>query len=122
MAKIVSAEEYTDYERVLDEEATEAARQKAIKEKKFLKDGVTPKYTRRYQTIPVIKKKCVVHDEETEVKNTLFDGEMLAESSILPSWVNGMALLREHFFKACAIRCEIPVSYTHLTLPTTYSV
>ena len=31
MAKIVSAEEYTDYERVLDEEATEAARQKAIK-------------------------------------------------------------------------------------------
>lgn len=107
MAKIVSAEEYTDYERVLDEEATEAARQKAIKEKKFLKDGVTPKYTRRYKTIPVIKKKCVVHDEETEVKNTLFDGEMLAESSILPSWVNGMALLREHFFKACAIRCEI---------------
>ncbi len=107
MAKIVSAEEYTDYERVIDEEATEAARQKAIKEKKFLKDGVTPKYTRRYKTIPVIKKKCVVHDEETEVKNTLFDGEMLAESSILPSWVNGMALLREHFFKACAIRCEI---------------
>ena len=107
MAKIVSAEEYTDYERVLNEEATEAARQKAIKEKKFLKDGVTPKYTRRYKTIPVVKKKCVVHDEETEVKNTLFDGEMLAESSILPSWVNGMSLLREHFFKACAIRCEI---------------
>lgn len=107
MAKIVSAEEYTDYERVLDEEATEAARQKAIKEKKFLKDGVTPKYTRRYKTVPVIKKKCVVHDEETEVKNTLFDGEMLADSSILPSWVNGMALLREHFFKACAIRCKI---------------
>ncbi len=107
MAKIVSAEEYTDYERVIDEEATEAARQKAIKEKKFLKDGITPKYTRRYKTVPVIKKKCVVHDEETEVKNTLFDGEMLAESSILPSWVNGMALLREHFFKACAIRCEI---------------
>lgn len=111
MAKIVSAEEYTDYERVLDEEATEAARQKAIKEKKFLKDGVTPKYTRRYKTIPVIKKKCVVHDEETEVKNTLFDGEMLTESSILPSWVNGMALLREHFFKACAIRCEIQLFF-----------
>lgn len=107
VAKIVKAEEYTDFERVLDEEATEKARLKAIKEKKYLKDGVTPKYTRRYKTIPVIKKKCVVHDEETEVKNTLFDGEMLAESSILPSWVNGMALLREHFFKACAIRCEI---------------
>ena len=111
MAKIVSAEEYTDYERVIDEEATEAARQKAIKEKKFLKDGVTPKYTRRYKTVPVIKKKCVVHDEETEVKNTLFDGEMIVESSILPSWVNGMALLREHFFKACAIRGKIQLFF-----------
>ena len=111
MAKIVSAEEYTDYERVIDEEATEAARQKAIKEKKFLKDGITPKYTRRYKTVPVIKKKCVVHDEETEVKNTLFDGEMIVESSILPSWVNGMALLREHFFKACAIRGKLQLFF-----------
>lgn len=111
MAKIVKAEEYTDYERILDEEATDAAMQKAIKGKKFLKDGVTPKYTRRYKTVPVTKKKCVVHDEETEVKNTLWDGMMIAESSILPSWVNGMALLREHFFKACAIRGEIQLFF-----------
>ena len=111
MAKIVKAEEYTDYGKVVDEEATEAARQKAIREKKFLKDGVTPKYTKRYKLIEVKKKKCVVTDEETEVKNTLWDGEALAESSILPDWVNGMALLRNHFFKACAIRTNIQLFF-----------
>ena len=111
MAKIVKAEEYTDYEKVVDEEATEAAKQKAIREKKFLKDGVTPKYTKRYKLIEVKKKKCVVTDEETEVKNTLWDGEALAESSILPDWVNGMALLRNHFFKACAIRTNIQLFF-----------
>lgn len=111
MAKIVKAEEYTDYEKVVDEEATEVARQKAIREKKFLKDGVTPKYTKRYKLIEVKKKKCVVTDEETEVKNTLWDGEALAESSILPDWVNGMALLRNHFFKACAIRTNIQLFF-----------
>ena len=111
MAKIVKAEEYTDYEKVVDEEATEAAKQKAIREKKFLKDGVTPKYTKRCKLIEVKKKKCVVTDEETEVKNTLWDGEALAESSILPDWVNGMALLRNHFFKACAIRTNIQLFF-----------
>lgn len=111
MAKIVKAEEYTDYEKVVDEEVTEAARQKAIREKKFLKDGVTPKYTKRYKLIEVKKKKCVVTDEETKVKNTLWDGEALAESSILPDWVNGMALLRNHFFKACAIRTNIQLFF-----------
>lgn len=111
MAKIVKAEEYTDYEKIVDEEATEAARQKAIREKKFLNDGITPKYTKRYKLIEVKKKKCVVTDEETEVKNTLWDGEALAESSILPDWVNGMALLRNHFFKACAIRTNIQLFF-----------
>lgn len=107
MAKIVKAEEYIDQEKVIDEEATEAARQKAIREGKFLKDGVTPKYTRRYKKIDVVKKKCVVVDEETEVKNTMWDGEALIESDILPEWVNGMALLRNHFFKACGVRTYI---------------
>lgn len=52
----------------MDETATEIAKQRAIAEGKFLKDGVTPKYTKRYKRVNVIKKKCVVHDEETEVK------------------------------------------------------
>lgn len=107
MAKIVKAEEYIDQEKVIDEEATEAAKQKAIYEGKFLKDGITPKYTRRYKKVDVIKKKCVVVDEETELKNTMWDGEALIESDILPEWVNGMALLRNHFFKACGVRTYI---------------
>lgn len=107
MAKIVKAEEYIDQEKVIDEEATEAAKQKAISEGNFLKDGITPKYTRRYKKVDVIKKKCVVVDEETELKNTMWDGEALIESNILPEWVNGMALLRNHFFKACGVRTYI---------------
>jgi len=107
MAKIVKAEEYIDQEKVIDEEATEAAKQKAISEGKFFKDGITPKYTRRYKKVDVIKKKCVVVDEETELKNTMWDGEALIASDILPEWVNGMALLRNHFFKACGVRTYI---------------
>jgi len=52
-------------------------------------------------------KKCVVNKEQIEVKNTLWDGMMLIESSILPPWVNGMALLRNHFFKSCGFRTHI---------------
>lgn len=111
IAKIVKAEDYVVQEKVLDETATEIAKQRAIREGKFLKDGVTPKYTKRYKRVNVTKKKCVVHDEETEVKNTLWDGEMLIESDILPEWVNGMALLRQHFFKACGIRTHIQLFF-----------
>lgn len=50
------------------------------------------------------QKKCVVSQEETGVKNTLWDGMMLIESSTLPSWTNGMALLRNHLFKSCAFK------------------
>lgn len=53
------------------------------------------------------RKKCVVHREETDVKNTLWDGMALVESSVLPDWCNGMALLRNHFFKACAFKTYI---------------
>lgn len=54
-----------------------------------------------------VKKKCVVDRKKTDVKNTLFDGQGLIESSILPSYVNGMVLLRNHFFKACFFRTHI---------------
>ena len=50
---------------------------------------------------------CVVEREETDVKNTLWDGMALIESGIMPPWCNGMALLRNHFFKACAFRTYI---------------
>lgn len=53
------------------------------------------------------KKRCVVHREETDIKNTLWDGMALIETSVLPEWCNGMALLRNHFFKACAFKAKI---------------
>lgn len=50
------------------------------------------------------KKKCMVCQEETEVKNTVWDGMGIIENDILPEWINGMALLRNHLFKMCGIR------------------
>lgn len=53
------------------------------------------------------QKKCIVTDEKREVKNTIWDGMMLIESDVLPNWVNGMALMRNHLFKACGFRSNI---------------
>ena len=53
------------------------------------------------------KKKCIVERKEVDVKNTLWDGMALLESSVMPDWCNGMALLRNHFFKACGFRTNI---------------
>ena len=57
------------------------------------------------------KKKCVVVQEETTVKNTIWDGMGIIESDILPEWVNGMALLRNHLFKMCGIRGHIQMFF-----------
>lgn len=55
----------------------------------------------------VCKKKCAVFRENRSIKNTVWDGMALIESKILPKWVNGMVLLRNHLFKACALRTHI---------------
>lgn len=58
-----------------------------------------------------IKKKCVVSREETEVKNTVWDGMGLIECDPqyfkLPDFVNGMMLMRNHMFKVCNVKCYI---------------
>ena len=60
---------------------------------------------------PIIQKKCVVVEEKRQVKNTIWDGMALIEADQkyfnLPSYVNGMALLRNHLFKACAFKAYI---------------
>lgn len=53
------------------------------------------------------RKRCTVHREETDVKNTLWDGMALIETTVMPDKCNGMALLRNHFFKACGFRTNI---------------
>ncbi len=57
------------------------------------------------------KKKCIVTQEETEVKNTIWDGMGIIESTLLPDWVNGMALLRNHLFKMCGIRGHLQLFF-----------
>lgn len=57
------------------------------------------------------KKKCVVVTEKTNVKNTIWDGMGIIESTILPENINGMALLRNHLFKMCGIRGHIQIFF-----------
>lgn len=103
IANVVRAEEYIAQEKVVDEEKTEINRLKAIENGKIDECGF-PIYKRRWKTVDIKRKKCVVSKEETYVKNTLWDGMALIEADILPSWVNGMALFRNHFFKSCAFK------------------
>lgn len=58
-----------------------------------------------------VKKKCVVSREETQVKNTIWDGMGLIECDEqylkLPDYINGMALMRNHLFKVCCVKTKI---------------
>nr|DAT99576.1 MAG TPA: RNA dependent RNA polymerase [Caudoviricetes sp.] len=61
------------------------------------------------------QKKCIVSKEEREVKNTIWDGMALIEADAkylkLPSFVNGMALLRQHLFKACSFKAYLQLFF-----------
>lgn len=48
-----------------------------------------------------------VEKDNYEVKNTLFDGQALIDTSVFPEWGNGYILLRHHFFKAAAFHTKI---------------
>lgn len=45
--------------------------------------------------------------EDYMLKNTLFDGQALIDTSIFPSWGDGYILLRHHMFKAAAFHTNI---------------
>lgn len=89
VADVVKSVDYKTTERVFDEQY-------------FQEKG-----KKRYVKKQCVKKRCKIDREETDVKNTLWDGMALIESSVLPGWCNGMALLRNHFFKACAFKARI---------------
>lgn len=120
MTKTVKAETYYKEVKELDDEKTELNKQKAIQKGDFLEDG-TPKYRRAYKKIQKSMKKCIVLDEESKVKNTLWDGMALIESSFVPEKINigdfneekinGMILLRNHFFKTCAFKTHIQLFF-----------
>ncbi len=52
-----------------------------------------------------------VRRKNYEVKNTLFDGQALIDSSIFPSWANGYVLLRHHFCKMAAFNSNIQLFF-----------
>ena len=66
------------------------------------------KETNKNEKVIEKRKKCVVSEEKRQVKNTIWDGMALIEADSnylrLPSYINGMALLRNHLFKACAFK------------------
>lgn len=58
------------------------------------------------------KKQCVAKRiENYSLKNTLFDGQALIESSLFPEWANGYILLRHHFCKMAAFNTNIQQFY-----------
>lgn len=53
-------------------------------------------------------KHCIaVEKSDYKVKNTLFDGQALIDTSIFPEWGNGYILLRQHFCKMAAFHTNI---------------
>lgn len=49
--------------------------------------------------------------DEYELKNTLFDGQALIDTSIFPGWANGYVLLRHHFTKMAAFHTNIQMFF-----------
>lgn len=53
-------------------------------------------------------KHCIAKDiDDYELKNTVFDGQALIDSSCFPSWANGYILLRHHFCKMATFSANI---------------
>jgi len=57
-------------------------------------------------------KRCIAKTiENYKLKNTLFDGQALIDSSIFPDWGNGYVLLRHHFCKMAAFCSNIQLFF-----------
>ena len=55
-----------------------------------------------------INKHCTIREQNNySVKNTLFDGQALIDSSIFPKWADGYILLRNHMTKCAAFNTNI---------------
>lgn len=53
-------------------------------------------------------KRCkAIRRDNYKVKNTLFDGQALIDTSIFPDWADGYILLRHHFCKMAAFHAKI---------------
>lgn len=111
-AKIVKAEEYNIPKKVLNKEKTNENYITALNSEnpRYSKKGNLI-YKKMYDEIKETKKKCVVVSEETDVVNVLWDGMGLIDKSISPDMMNGMLLLRNHFFKMCGFKSDIQLFF-----------
>lgn len=62
--------------------------------------------SKKIKSVEIQNDKCVVVDTKQELTNVLWDGQSLADESLFES-THSMMLLRNHFFKSCAFRCDI---------------
>ena len=53
-----------------------------------------------------------IRRDDYKVKNTLFDGQALIDTSIFPEWANGYILLRHHFCKMAAFHSKIQAFFS----------
>lgn len=121
-AKIVQSTSHIKEYKILDEEATEINRLAALALdeddlNKYNKKGQL-KYKKKYITKQVDKRKCEVIDKQTDVVNTIWDGMGLIDISVIPEsineyedTINGMVLLRNHFFKMCGFKTDIQLFF-----------
>lgn len=57
-------------------------------------------------------KQCIAKKiNNYKLKNTIFDGQALIDSSIFPKWGNGYVLLRQHFCKMAAFNTNIQLFF-----------
>ena len=122
MAKIVQSTNNIKEYKIIDEEKTEINRQKALmldenNKNKYNKKGQL-KYKKEYIIKEVDKRKCEIIDKETDVVNTIWDGMGLIDISAIPKSINeyddvinGMVLLRNHFFKMCGFKTNIQLFF-----------
>lgn len=64
-------------------------------------------YKTLVKTVYAENGECRVKDDVSDVENVLWDGMALIEADVVPDYCNGMVLLRQHFFKACAFKTNI---------------
>ena len=106
LADVIKSSDYEVERMVVDEEKTNKEKERAIAENKYDEFG-NPKYKIHKKKVKATEKRCIVEREYTDVVNNIWDGMALIESSFCPGENNGMILLRNHFFKACAFKCHI---------------
>ncbi len=54
---------------------------------------------------------CAKHLNDYKIKNTLFDGQALIDTSIFPDWADGYILLRHHFCKMASFSTNIQLFF-----------